>query len=133
MTDVIKDKPNPETWTAARLKVLYMDDGKSGVRNVTVTLEQLQEEKRNEFRQQGATEEQAAEFVLDTETFQGMVYSAARQLATSPLFVKPEDGEDTNVRVLGPWHIVRVEVIPQQRNRILTPTQMVHVPKQRTN
>lgn len=133
MSEIIQDKPQPETWTAARLKVLYMDDGKSGVRNVTVTLEQLQEEKRNEFRQQGATEDQVEQFVLDAETFQGMVYSAARQLATSPLFVKPEDGEDPHVRVLGPWHIVRVEVIPQQRNRILTPTQTIHVPQQRAN
>ena len=135
-TDIINLDPVPkDTWTAAKIKITFTNGDTVDNQTHTVDKEETEHDMKQEMQQHGVSQEEVDAFQMDTREFQGRVFVAARKLAVSPLMVPVEDTEC--VRIIPPWYIKEVEVIPSQQSRILTPTTVVQAPiyvsEQRTN
>lgn len=112
-----------EDWEAAKIVVRYMNNGNREERLVTVTRDEVIDEKREELiEQRGVPADALKDFDISVEQFQGLVYAAARQLAMSPIYVPAQH------KFLSPMAVTEVVVSPIQKSRILTPDSSVVVP-----
>ena len=75
---------NKPTWDAAEIILEYHDAGEHQSKEIKVSRQQMEDERKQELIQQGMDKDKVADLELPVEQFQAMVFMSAKSLAKEP-------------------------------------------------